>query len=118
MQTISKTVLSTVAVLLVGAYLSTWSAALIHSLMVTALGSGPASISTSQDSPNKKPQITFTQRRHTPLVKSISLVAPPPSSVEYPRVLHLMLGIVEPYKTSLPSDPSLSPLFGRSPPLC
>jgi hypothetical protein len=103
---------------LVGAYLSTWSAALIHSLVVPALGSGPASVSTSHQPSKEKPQVSFTQRRHMPLVKSISLVAPPPSTVEYPRVLPWFGGIADLCGTSLSSDPSLSPHSGRAPPAC
>jgi len=118
MRTIRKTVQSMIVVLLVGAYLSTWSAALIHSLVVPALSAGPASVSTSQQSSKERPQVSFAQRRHMPLVKTISLVAPLPSTAEYPRVLLWFGGIADLYGISLPSGPSLSPGSGRAPPAC
>jgi len=118
MPTIRKTVISMVVVVLVGAYLSTWSAALIHSLVLPVLGSGPASVSTSKESSSTNPQVIFIQRRHMPPVKSISLVASPPRTVEYRKVLLWSGCMADLYGNPLPSDPSLLPRSGRAPPAC
>ena len=104
--------------LLVGAYLSTWSAALIHSLAVPALGSGPESVSTSRQPSKEKPQLSFAPRRHMPLVKSISLVAPPPANAEPSHVLGGAAGITSWNFLSLPPNPLLPNHSNRAPPAC
>ena len=118
MRIIKKTILSTIVAFLGGAYLSTWSAALIHSLVVPALSASPASVSTSQGSSKEKPQVSFVQGRHMPLVKSISLVAPPPKDADFPRVLPWAAGIAPCNLVSLPPNPLVPTHSGRAPPAC
>jgi len=97
--------------LLVGAYLSTWSAALIHSLVFPALGAG-RNVHSITDTLEGQTQVSFAQRRHTPLTKSISVVAPPPSTAEYHGLIHRIVAQL-PFAQYLPPQPSLSPHAGR-----
>jgi hypothetical protein len=118
MRNLSKTYVSTIVVFLVTAYLSTWSASLIHSLLLPALGSGPASISASNGPTKERPQITFAQRRHTPPVKSVSPEAPPPTPLAFSRILEWTAGIAPRPGVTLPLDPLVLTHPGRAPPTC
>jgi hypothetical protein len=104
--------------LLVGAYLSTWSAALLQTIVFPAIGSGPAKISASRGPSAEKPQISFSQRRHTPLVKTLSLVAPPADDTWYPAKVTWVQRFQVQDHTVLPSTPEYSHYIGRAPPSC
>lgn len=103
---------------LVCAYLSTWSAALVHSLVFPAMGVGPASVSASQVPKKDGPQFNFPQRGHLPLAKSISLVAPVPTNPEFPRLLMWVKWITPRNPISLPPPPLVLAHSGRAPPAC
>jgi hypothetical protein len=114
-QTVKRSVIIAV---LVSAYLSTWSAALVHSLVFPALGVGPASVSASRVPKKEGPQICFPQRRHLPPEKSISLVAPTPTDT---NLLHVpaWAGWVSPCSPGpLPPTPLVGTHSGRAPPAC
>jgi hypothetical protein len=104
--------------LLVGAYLSTWSAALLQAIVFPAIGSGPEKISTSRGPSKEKPQASFFQRRHTPLVKTLSLLAPPSVVTWYPGKITWVRRIHVHVHTALPSTPEHPPHIGRAPPGC
>jgi hypothetical protein len=104
--------------LLVGAYLSTWSAALLQTIVFPAIGSGPEKVSASRGPSKEKPQVSFFQRRHTPLVKTLSLVAPPPVNTWYPGKVTWAQRFHAHLHTVLSSTPEYSPHIGRAPPGC
>ena len=104
--------------LLVGAYLSTWSAALLQTIVFPALGSGPEKISAFHGPGAENPQVSMGQRRHTPLVKTLSLVAPPAVDTWYPAKVAWVQRIHVHVHNALPSSPGYSPHIGRAPPIC
>jgi hypothetical protein len=104
--------------LLVGAYLSTWSAGLLQTIVFPAIGSGPEKVSASRGPSGEKPQVGFFQRRHTPLVKTLSLVAPPPVHTWSPGILTWGQSLHVHLHTTLFSTPDYSPHIGRAPPGC
>jgi hypothetical protein len=104
--------------LLVGAYLSTWSAALLQTIAFPAIGSGPAKISTSRAPGAERPQVGVSQRRHTTLVKTLSLVAPPGVDAWYPAKITWVRRTHVRVPTVLPSTPEYSLHIGRAPPGC
>lgn len=120
MRSIRTTIQSTVVAFLVGAYLSTWSAALVHSLVFPALGVGPPSVSDCQRPTKERLQIGFPGRHHMPLAdaNSISIAAPPPTDAEpsdertWEQSIFCYLTVI------LPSSPLVSPHSGRAPPAC
>jgi hypothetical protein len=102
--------------LLVGAYLSTWSAALLQTIVFPAIGPGPEKVSSSDSHGEEKPRVGLFQRRHTPLVKTLSPMAPPPAENWYPGRVTWVQRIHVHHSVTLTYAPEYSPHIGRAPP--
>jgi hypothetical protein len=115
----TRTTLRSVTIaLLVGAYLSAWSAVLVQTLILPALGSGPSSVSSPDHPTKERPAIVLTQQRHMPLVKLLTIESPPPAPLDYPRPFPWAGSVLTPGAASLLAPPLLAPHPGRAPPFC
>jgi hypothetical protein len=99
-------------------YLATWTALLVHSIVLAPLGTRPVSVSASPLHSKAPHQTTVIHRRHTRPVKTVSLLEIVLPAAGVPPGYPVPCDVVEVSGSQLPSDLFLTSHSPRAPPLC